>query len=513
MHTKLYSATVIGVNAYTIEIEVDLSFGMLQFHIVGLPDLAIKESKQRVITALKNCGYTLPERKITVNLAPAHIKKEGSLFDVAIALGILYASNLCDYDAHFLQETFFVGELSLDGRIKPILGLLAIAFDARKLGIKRLFVPRDNAPEAALIHGLEVIAVDHLADIVKILRKEAPLIPFIAPPILRQGFGGQAVDLAQVKGQMQAKRVLQIAAAGRHNVLFVGSPGSGKTMLAQRLITIMPEMTFDEMLETSKIYSICGKLPAERLIAQRPCRTPHHTISSPGLVGGGSTPQPGEISLAHNGILFLDEFTEFRRSTLEVLRQPLEERNVTISRAQQTLTFPSSFLLIAALNPCPCGYYGDTQKECSCSQQQIRTYMQKLSGPLLDRIDLQVYLPSVKYEDMQQQNQPLTSSSAELHKKVQSAVERQQKRFTLDTMHNGHMSAQMIDEHCKVTDAAQEVIKKAFETLHLSMRGYHKLLKISRTIADLENSDDILPKHVQEALMYRSIDKSLNTSV
>lgn len=507
MHTKLYSATVIGVNAYKIEIEVDLSFGMLQFHIVGLPDLAIKESKQRVITALKNCGYSLPERKITVNLAPAHIKKEGSLFDVAIALGIMYASNLCDYDAQFLEETFFIGELSLDGRIKPILGVLAIAFDAHKLGIKRVIVPQENAAEAALIDGLEVIAVTHLTDIVTMLRKEAPITCYVAKkrgPHQRN----QLHDLAQVKGQMQAKRVLQIAAAGRHNVLFVGSPGSGKTMLAQRLITIMPPMTFHEMLETSKIYSICGKLPAEHLISERPCRAPHHTISSPGLVGGGSTPQPGEISLAHNGILFLDEFTEFKRTTLEVLRQPLEERTVTISRAQQTLSFPSSFLLVAALNPCPCGYYGDANKECSCTQKQIHAYMQKLSGPLLDRIDLQVYLPSVKYEETQHTQH--ATSSAELFAKVATALERQRTRFGNDAVYNGHMAPEMIDEHCKVTDEAQLIIKKAFETMHLSMRGYHKLLKISRTIADLEDSDNILPKHVQEALMYRSIDKSLS---
>lgn len=507
MHTKLYSATVIGVNAYKIEIEVDLSFGMLQFHIVGLPDLAIKESKQRVITALKNCGYSLPERKITVNLAPAHIKKEGSLFDVAIALGIMYASNLCDYDAQFLQETFFIGELSLDGRIKPILGVLAIAFDAHKLGIKRVIVPQENAAEAALINGLEVIAVAHLTDIVTILRKERPITCYVAKKIEQHQYN-QLHDLAQVKGQMQAKRVLQIAAAGRHNVLFVGSPGSGKTMLAQRLITIMPPMTFHEMLETSKIYSICGKLPAEQLISERPCRAPHHTISSPGLVGGGSTPQPGEISLAHNGILFLDEFTEFKRTTLEVLRQPLEERTVTISRAQQTLSFPSSFLLVAALNPCPCGYYGDANKECSCTHKQIHAYMQKLSGPLLDRIDLQVYLPSVKYEETQ--NTQHATSSTELFAKVATALERQRKRFGNDALYNGYMTPEMVEEHCKVTEQAQLIIKKAFETMHLSMRGYHKLLKISRTIADLEDSDNILPKHVQEALMYRSIDKSLS---
>ena len=507
MHAKLYSATVIGINAHRIEIEVDLSFGMLQFFIVGLPDLAIKESKQRIVTALKNCGYTLPERKITVNLAPAHIKKEGSLFDVPIALGILYANQLCTYDPAFLQETLFIGELSLDGRIKPVIGVLPIAFDAHKLGIKRIIVPQENAPEAALIAGLEIIAVDHLTEVVKLLRKEMPLVPFVRKdthllptrPVL---------DLADVKGQMQAKRVLQIAAAGRHNVLFVGSPGSGKTMLAQRLITLMPPMTQQEMLETSKVYSVCGKLPTEQLVAERPCRTPHHTISSPGLVGGGSTPQPGEISLAHNGILFLDEFTEFRRTTLEVLRQPLEERNVTISRAQQSLTFPASFLLVAALNPCPCGYYGDKKKECVCSQQQIRASLNKLSGPLLDRIDLQVYLPSVSFDDAQKT--VAQQSSHELYQKVQRAHDIQQARFNDSTMHNGYMPTQMLEAHCRVTDAAQAIIKKAFDSMNLSMRGYHKLLKISRTIADLEGSEQILPMHVQEALMYRSIDRSLN---
>ncbi len=509
MHTKLYSASVIGINAHKIEIEVDLSFGMLQFFLVGLPDLAIKESKQRVITALKNCGYSLPERKITVNLAPAHIKKEGSLFDVAIALGIIYASNLCRYDDVFLQETFFIGELALDGRIKPVLGVLPIAFDAIKLGIKRIVLPTENASEAALIDGLEVIAVDHLTDLVSILRKQAPIKIFANSGTVGSDQLDQFMDLAQVKGQVQAKRVLQIAAAGRHNLLFVGSPGSGKTMLAQRLITLMPPMTFNEMLETSKIYSICGKLPTTKLINQRPCRAPHHTISSPGLIGGGSIPQPGEISLAHNGILFLDEFTEFRRQTLEVLRQPLEEHKVTISRAQQTLTFPSAFLLVAALNPCPCGFYGDAHKECSCTKQQIYAYMQKLSGPLLDRIDLQIYLPSVKYEDTQCGQ---SISSAELLAGVKVACERQARRFNNAALYNGDMTTDMIEQYCCVTGSAHDVVKKAFETLHLSMRGYHKLLKIARTIADLDDSEQILAKHIQEALMYRSIDKGLGAS-
>lgn len=508
MHAKIFSATTIGIDAHLVEVEVDISFGLVNFYIVGLPDTAIKESSKRILTSLKNAGFRLPAKRITVNLAPADLKKEGTLFDLPIAVGILLANQSLEIPKEFLQETLFLGELSLDGGIRFIKGALAIAFDAQKLGKRRIIVPKDNVQEAALIKGLEVIGVDHLVELIAYLRGEQTIEP--APCMFdaqKTMHPDTLLDFSQVKGQHMAKRALQIAAAGRHNILFIGSPGSGKTMLAKRLESIMPPMTFDEILQTSKIYSITGKLSNNALLTKRAFRSPHHTISQAGLVGGGTYPQPGEISLAHHGILFLDELTEFRRDTLEALRQPLESKTVSIARVAQSVSFPASFLLIAALNPCPCGFFGDKKRQCLCSRQQISKYIGKLSGPLLDRIDLQVNVQSIEYDSIKTTTD--TQSSAQLYETVLVARDMQHQRFGNTTIYNNFMSADQVEKYCILTSAAEAIIKKAFDKLNLSMRGYHKVLKVARTIADLASCNEIDVAHIQEAIMYRSLDQYL----
>ena len=509
MHTKIFSATTIGIDTYPVEVEVDLSLGLLQFFIVGLADTAIKESRQRVQAALKNCGIRLPERKITVNLAPADLKKEGTQFDLPIALGILQAAGILCIEKKVLVETIFLGELSLDGSIKAVKGVLPIAFDAQKLGKTRLVVSQENAAEAALIKNVEVIGIKDLNELIAYLRHEKQIKPTAIDYATFSKIFADPLDFDQVKGQYAAKRALQIAAAGRHNILFIGSPGSGKTMLAKRLPSIMPMMSFTEVLQTSKIYSITGKLGNQPLVTQRPFRSPHHTISQAGLVGGGSFPQPGEISLAHNGILFLDELTEFKRDTLEVLRQPLEHHEVSIARAQHTVTYPACFLLVAALNPCPCGFLGDRKRSCSCSPQSIAKYIAKLSGPLLDRIDLQVAVPSLDYETLLQSTQTHNASSASLYTAIEKAVAIQRKRFGTENSWNAYMTPSAIDTFCMVSNEAADLVKKAFDKLFLTMRSYHKLLKIARTIADLEGSEIIQASHLKEALFYRLLDQHI----
>lgn len=504
MLSKIKSLALYGLEGYLIDVQVDISSGMPCWEIVGLPDISVREAKERVRIAIKNSGFEFQSRKIIVNLAPADLRKEGTHFDLPIAIGLLLNSGQI-YNIE--EDVAFIGELSLDGKINKVNGILPMCVEAKRLGIKKIIVPKENAKEGAIVSDIDIIGVSNIREVVKFLNKKIVIEPEKSDlkTILNNKVNN--FDFSEVKGQENVKRALEIAAAGGHNCLLIGSPGSGKTMLAQRIPSILPDLTFEETLEITKIYSISGALPKDSpIITNRQYRAPHHTITPMSLVGGGRFPKPGEISLAHYGVLFLDELPEFNKSTLDLLREPLEDGKVTINRMNSSFTYPCKFMFVASMNPCPCGYYGSKEKECTCSPNTVSRYMNKISGPLLDRIDIQIEVTPVKYLKLQSNKKIETSE--DIKKRVNKARNLQIERYKeYNIFSNSNLTPKLIEKFCALDKESKNILETAFERLKLSARAYTRILKVARTIADLDGSSNIKSNHIAEAIQYRSLDR------